>query len=59
MRSLKIEKMAIFFKYMFVPITYLCCRPVLRWNNAGGKTLKGLTRRRQAERTLLLKLSKE
>ena len=26
----------------------------LRWNNAGGKTLKGLTRRRQAERTLFL-----
>ncbi len=27
---------------------------LLRWNKAGGKTLKGLTRRRQAERTLFL-----
>lgn len=26
----------------------------LRWNKAGGKTLKGLTRRRQAERVLFL-----
>lgn len=26
----------------------------LRWDKAGGKTLKGLTRRRQAERTLFL-----
>ena len=27
---------------------------LLRWNKAGGKTLKGLTRRRQAERVLFL-----
>lgn len=27
---------------------------LLRWNKAGGKTLRGLTRRRQAERTLFL-----
>ena len=27
---------------------------LLCWNKAGGKTLKGLTRRRQAERTLFL-----
>jgi len=35
------------------------CNELLRWNKAGGKVYKGLTRRREAERSLCLKPVKE